>query len=71
MAVAGGIVWRKSLEKWRSLPYVPPVREQIAALPSVEILLRASDEPIAASNELLRAANEGSTIASEELLRAK
>ena len=41
------------------LAYVPPVAEQIAALPAEEILLRGSDQPAATPDELLRAAHEG------------
>ena len=48
--------------------YVPPVREQLAALPADAILLRGSDQPTAAPNELLRAAN-GTESRVGELLR--
>jgi hypothetical protein len=50
-------------------PYVPPVAEQIAALPADEVLLRGSDQPEATPGELLRAAREGTETGPEELLR--
>ena len=58
-------------KKAASLPYVPPVREQIATLPADEILLRGSEEPAAAPGELLRAAQGRTETGSEELLRAE
>ena len=54
-----------------SLDYVPPVHEQIAALPAEEVLLRGSDQPTAAPDELLRAARTGTATDAEELLRAE
>ena len=65
----GGWLFLASLEKTVSLPHVPPVREQIAALSAEEILVRGSNEPAAAPRELLRAAHEGTEMAVEELLR--
>jgi hypothetical protein len=53
-----------------SLRYVPPVAEQLAALPADEVLLRSSEQPAAAADELLRAAQEGSVTEAVELLRA-
>jgi hypothetical protein len=50
--------------------YVPPVREQLAALPAEEVLVRGSDQPRATSTELLRAITEISQTPSEELLRS-
>jgi hypothetical protein len=52
-----------------SLPYVPPVAEQLAALPVEEVLLRGSVQPAAEHEELLRAAHEGAQMDAAELLR--
>lgn len=54
----------------KSIPYVPPVAEQIAALPAEEILVRGSEQPAAPSGELLRAARAGIDTEPTELLRA-
>jgi len=43
---------------------------QLAALPADEILVRASDQPTATPDELLRAAQAATKTNSEELLRA-
>lgn len=51
-----------------ALPYVPPVREQIAALPAEEVLLRGADVPSPTSDGLLRASRNTDS-AGEELLR--
>jgi hypothetical protein len=53
----------------KSIPYVPPVAQQIAALPADEVLLRGSDPPTVALDELLRAATGGTETAAGELLR--
>ena len=54
-----------------SLLYIPPVAEQIAALPAEAILVRGSDQPSAAPGELLRAARAGEMVdEAGELLRA-
>ncbi len=58
-----------SFRESRSIPYVPSVAEQIAALPTEAILVRGSDEPAAAPGELLRAA-AGTETEVGELLRA-
>jgi hypothetical protein len=50
--------------------YVPPVKEQIEALPAEEVLVRGSDQPAATCDELLRATNEVSQTPAEELLRS-
>jgi hypothetical protein len=52
-----------------TLAYVPSVKEQIAALPAHETLLRSSGQPAAAPDELLRAAHKGTLVPSDELLR--
>ncbi len=52
------------------LVHVPPVAEQIAALPAEEILVRGSDSPATLSGELLRAAQSGAETGDGELLRA-
>ena len=50
--------------------YVPPVREQIANLPTKDVLLRGSNLPTASSDGLLRAAHPRTTDSPGELLRA-
>jgi len=57
-------------QKSRFIPYVPPVRDQIAALPAGEVLLRGSDSPPSPQDELLRAAHISSEIGSDQLLRS-
>jgi hypothetical protein len=52
------------------MPYVPPAGEQVAALPAVEVLLRSSDEPAAAPEELLRAAQAKIEQRANQLLRS-
>jgi hypothetical protein len=69
-ALGGGLLSSFTFKKTKSLPYVPPVDEQIAALRAEEILLRASDEPSATPDELLRAASSAIAEPAEELLRA-
>ena len=55
----------------RSIPYVPPVCEQLTDLPADEVLLRCSEQPAAGPRDLLRAAHEGQeTVPAEVLLRA-
>ena len=70
---AGGLILccfcRDRVRKLQSLPYVPPVHEQLTSLPA-EVLLRSSDEPGATPEELLRAARPGAADPAEELLRA-
>jgi len=61
---------RASIEKADAVPYIPPVREQIAELRAEEILVRASADPAATPAELLRATNSGTTASAEGLLRA-
>jgi len=56
--------------KDRRFPYVPPVAEQIAALPADEILVRGSAQPASTAEELLRAAQRGTAEPVEELLKA-
>jgi hypothetical protein len=51
------------------IPYVPPLAEQLAALPAEDILLRGADQPTATPDELLRAVREGTETESGELLR--
>jgi hypothetical protein len=59
------------MDEAKDLPYVPPVAEQLAALPANEILLRRSERPIVQRDEFLRAAQAGSTTVTKELLRAE
>jgi len=58
-----------SLQEARTLPYVPPVRNQTGALPASEVLLRGANPPSATPEELLRAAHLASASESSELLR--
>jgi hypothetical protein len=64
-------VWLLRDEARTKLPYVPPVAEQLAALPAEEVLVRASDEPTATPDELLRAASAGVETQADELLRPR
>lgn len=70
-AYCGSRLYQQCDRNARFIPYVPPVREQIADLPADEVLLRGADLPTAAVGELLRPAREGEVTASEELLRAE
>ena len=54
-----------------SITRVPPVAEQISALPAKAILVRASDEPATQPGEMLRAAHSHALIDGEDLLRAE
>jgi len=62
--------WTSCTAEAKALPFVPPVAKQIAALPANEILVRGSDGPISAPEELLRAAHTGIGEQANELLRA-
>ena len=68
-----GVMFRRlknyEMRRAASISYVPPVREQIAALSAEEVLVRASDPPTATPMELPRAAHEATQTAAEELLR--
>jgi hypothetical protein len=59
MGVGGALGVRSSTKRLKSLPYVPPVHEQLSGLRADEVLLRGSDEPTATPEELLRPAREG------------
>jgi hypothetical protein len=61
---------RRVNRTYTSLPYVPPVRQQIETLSATEVLVRSSNEPTATADELLRAAREGAETEAGELLRA-
>ena len=69
VGLISGLICRDQLRKKQEIEYVPPVAEQIAALPAEEILLRGSDQPAATSGELLRATHSATETAPEELLR--
>lgn len=58
----------KAADSVPAVPFVPPVAEQIAALPAEEVLLRGSDSPIALPGELVRAAQAAATASRDELL---
>jgi len=70
LGVLGVWLWRPSSKRANALAYVPPVAEQIAAMPAEEILVRGSEEPSAAPGELLRAARTGAETEAGELVRA-
>ena len=69
ITVIASLIFRSQVKVARSLSYVPPVAEQVAALPAEEILVRGSDLPAATPAELLRPAREGTETAAEVLLR--
>ncbi len=69
-AFCGLMLWQAAAKKARSIPYVPPVREQIAALPAEQILVRGSEEPDVLPQDMLRAALLESEKPEEELLRS-
>ena len=77
LAIAGVLTYagvdavRIAHKQSAALPFVPPVDEQIAALPAVEILVRGSEPPAAQPEELLRAAQRGVETDPTELLRAE
>lgn len=64
------LLYRSQVDKARGIAYVPPVAEQIAALPAESILVRGSEQPAAQPEELLRAAQSGAETEAGELLRA-
>ncbi len=70
ISAAGALLWNSSAERVQTLEYVPPIREQIAALPAEEVLVRGSDQPATRNAELLRSTYYGAAAAEEELLRA-
>jgi len=53
----------------RQLTVVPPVQEQMAALPADEILVRSSEEPASSAEELLRSADNSRELGRNDLLR--
>jgi len=57
-------------QKARFIPYVPPVRDQIAALPAEDVLLRGSGALVQGEYDLLRAAQPQIAAPADELLRA-
>jgi hypothetical protein len=67
--IYGSVHCRDAAKNVKSIPYVPPVREQITALSADEILLRGSDHPVVAPHELLRVAHNRPETDTEELLR--
>jgi hypothetical protein len=64
-------LWRLTSGRARTLAYVAPVHEQLAALSADEVLVRASNEPAAGPEELLRAARATAPEPAKELLRAE
>lgn len=70
IAYLGGTMVAKANNRVVDTPVVSPVREQIAALPAEEILVRGANEPVAEPGELLRAARAGEGTQVAELLRA-
>ena len=69
--VAAQSAIRYSDKQAASVPYIPPVAEQLAALPAEVILVRESAKPTADPAELLTPAYAGVTDPAEELLRAE
>lgn len=70
---SGGLGWRmfrSTIDRVSRMPYVPSVREQIAALAAESILVRGSVAPSGDRYELLRAGPHGELLHPEELLRA-
>jgi hypothetical protein len=65
------VVCARNCKRIEATIYVPPVLEQVAALPAEAVLMRGSEEPTAAPEELLRAAREGAESEAAELLRAE
>jgi len=63
-------LFRTAANKSKCLPYVPPVKAQIANLPFCDVLVRSSEQPAASAEELLRAARPRDSKPEEELLRA-
>ena len=65
-------IWMVSVaaDDSRSRAYVPPVREQIAALPAEEVLLRGADQPVAATEDLVRPVQAVMETDADELLRS-
>jgi hypothetical protein len=53
----------------KALRYVPPVRDQIAALRAHEVLVRGAGPPAASPGELLREAEDAGHATGAELLR--
>jgi len=65
---------RQCYSAWKDVSavlYVPPVAEQLAALPAEEILVRGSDPPAASPDELVRASASIEETPASELLRAE
>jgi len=58
LVISGGFGWRMfraTIDSVSRMPYVPPVREQVAALAAESVLVRGSIAPIGAEEDLLRA----------------
>jgi hypothetical protein len=68
-ALCGLMLWDKAKKIARAIPYVPPVSEQIAALPAEAILVRGSDDPVTPFEELLRSTPPMAAEQDEDLLR--
>jgi hypothetical protein len=69
---AGGIGWRlfrSTIDRVSRMTYVPPVRDQIAALAADSVLVRGSSAPIGDGGCLLRAGLHGTDQRSHELVR--
>jgi hypothetical protein len=73
LMASGGLGWRlfrSTIDKVSCMPYVPPVREQIAALEDASVLVRSSSASVGSESELLRAEACGKPFDQEELLRS-
>ena len=72
LLITGLTLWWGSRKSWKTLRALQPINfADIAALPEIETLVRASDLPPSYQQaELLRATPQGSETPLEELLRA-
>lgn len=59
----------RALQQSRSLPHVPPVREQISGLRAEQVLVRGSEPPAVSDAHLLRPAGDSNANEETELLR--
>lgn len=69
LAYIGYQAMRTAARRSDEIVYVPPVREQVAALPADEVLLRGADQPASGPADLLRVAYTVNATGSDELVR--
>jgi len=73
LVISGGFGWRMfrvTIDGVSRMPYVPPVREQIAALAAESVLVRGSISPIGGEDNHLRASACAEQWRPDELLRS-